>query len=100
MQKIPIIAALLVPLALAFGQLDSNSVTVTSTHGATSSMPDQAIYSVHVNSDLNAGLDDVIAALPGSAISAANLQSLTYVNAWFNPSPPPATSKSRSTCIC
>jgi hypothetical protein len=60
MQKLPTIAVLILPLSLAFGQVDSNSITVTSSRNATSSTPDQALYSVHVSSDLTTGLDDVV----------------------------------------
>jgi hypothetical protein len=76
MQKLPIIAALIMPLSLAFGQVDSNSITVTSSRSATSSTPDQAIYGVHVSSGLNTSLDDVVAALQGFPITAANLVAL------------------------
>jgi uncharacterized protein YggE len=76
MQKLPIIASLILPLSLAFGQVDSNSITVTSSRSPASSTPDQALFAVRVSSALNTGLDDVIAALQGSGITAANLQNL------------------------
>ncbi|HUJ50759.1 MAG TPA: hypothetical protein VLW25_11190 [Bryobacteraceae bacterium] len=56
---------------LLLGQLDTNSVTVTASNSATL-QPDQVVFSVEVDSGLNATLDDVVAALQGSGITAAN----------------------------
>ncbi len=56
----------------AFGQLDSNSITVSASNNATL-QPDQALFSVSVQSSVNTGLDDVLTALQGSGITAANL---------------------------
>ncbi|MGA2878887.1 MAG: SIMPL domain-containing protein [Bryobacteraceae bacterium] len=56
---------------LAFGQLDSNSITVSSSNNV-NLQPDQAIFSVTVQSGISTGLDDVLAALQGSGITAVN----------------------------
>jgi len=61
---------------LAFGQLDSNSITVTASNNATL-QPDQAIFSVTVTSPLTSGLDDVLTALAGTGITAANLSGVS-----------------------
>jgi uncharacterized protein YggE len=60
---------------LAFGQLDSNSITVSASRNA-SLQPDQAVFAVNVQSGLSASLDDVVAALHGSGITAADLSSV------------------------
>jgi hypothetical protein len=67
-----IIPGLLVSAALCFGQLDSNSVTVSASRTATV-QPDQIFFAVSVTSGLTSSLDDVVAALQGSGITVANL---------------------------
>lgn len=64
---------------LAFGQLDSNSVTVTASRG-TSLQPDQAVFGVFVDSGLSSSLDDILAALKGSGITIANFSGVSTVN--------------------
>src|SRR5579864_7275161 len=59
-------------IPLAFGQLDSNSVTVTATRSM-AQQPDQVLFEVIVQSSINTSLDSVVAALQGSGITAANL---------------------------
>jgi uncharacterized protein YggE len=58
--------------SLAFGQLDSNSITVSASN-SDNLQPDQAVFSVSVQAGTSTGLDDVLAALQGSGITAANL---------------------------
>ncbi len=72
---------------LAFGQLDSNSVTVTASRGA-SLQADQAVFGVFVNSGLNAGLDDVLAALQGSGITLANFSGVSETSVFLSVPPP------------
>lgn len=60
---------------LAFGQLDSNSITVTAANNVTL-QPDQAVFAVSVISPLTTGFDDVLAALAGSGITAGNFSSV------------------------
>jgi hypothetical protein len=57
--------------SVAFGQIDSNSVTVSASTSATL-QPDQAVFGITVQSPLTTGFDDVLAALQGSGITAAN----------------------------
>lgn len=61
----------IISASLAFGQLDSNSVTVTASRSM-SLQPDQVVFGVFVNSGVDATLDDVVAALQGSGIGIAN----------------------------
>jgi uncharacterized protein YggE len=78
--------AIFMPLlfcSMAFGQLDSNSITVTASNNA-NLQPDQAIFSVSVQSGFNTGLDDVIAALQGSGITTANFSQLGTVQNYNN----------------
>jgi uncharacterized protein YggE len=65
--------------SLAFGQMDSNSITVTASNNVTL-QPDQAIFSVSVTSPLSTGLDDVLAALQGSGITVANFSGVSTNN--------------------
>ena len=60
----------------AFAQLDSNSVTVGATRSMTQ-QPDQVLFGVTVQSGLSTSLDDVVAALQGSGITAANFSGIS-----------------------
>jgi hypothetical protein len=60
----------------AFAQLDSNSVTVSAIRSVTQ-QPDQVLFAVTVQSGLNTSLDDVVAALQGSGITAANFSGVS-----------------------
>ena len=62
---------LFLSVPLAFGQLDSNSVTVTATR-STSQPPDVVVFSVVVQSGLNASLDDVVGVLKPAGITGVN----------------------------
>src|SRR6202034_4532412 len=62
-----------------FGQVESNSITVSASQNA-SLQPDQAVFSVTVQSGVNTGLDDVLPALQGSGITAANLTGVSSNN--------------------
>ena len=59
-----------------FGQLSSNSVTVTASNTA-NLQPDQIVYAIGVDSPLNATLNDVVAAVASLGITAANLSSVS-----------------------
>ncbi len=61
---------------LGFAQLDSNSITVSASQNA-SLQPDQAVFSVSVQSGINTGFEDVLAALQGSGITAANFSGVS-----------------------
>jgi uncharacterized protein YggE len=67
---------LVVSASLAFAQLDSNSITVSASRSATL-QPDQALFAVSVQSDLNTSLNDVLAALQGSGITSANFSGVS-----------------------
>jgi Protein of unknown function (DUF541) len=72
MLKRTLIFGFVMSVSLAFGQLESNSVSVT----ASQSMnlpPDQVLFGVYVTASINSSLDDVLAALKGSGITIANL---------------------------
>jgi uncharacterized protein YggE len=68
--------------SLAFAQNVVNSVTVTASNSL-NLQPDQAIFSVTVQSGTNLGLDDVLAALQGSGITAANLSGISSLPSAF-----------------
>jgi len=70
--------------ALLFGQLDSNSVTVTATRNL-NTQPDQALLEITVTSPLDATLDNVVALLQGVGITAANFNAAGL----FQPNFPP-----------
>jgi uncharacterized protein YggE len=67
---------LFVYCSLAFAQLDSNSITVSASNNVTV-QPDQAVFSVNVIAPLATGLDDVLTALAGSGITAANFSGVS-----------------------
>jgi Protein of unknown function (DUF541) len=75
-----------------FGQLSTNSVTVTASNTVTL-QPDQIVYSIEVGSPLNATLDQVVAAVASLGITAANLSSISGLMPVIVPgqSPPPVS---------
>jgi len=75
--KLLALLMLAAPIA-AFAQLDDNTITVTASR-TSNLQPDQAQMGVTVASAATATLDDVVAALNGSGITAANLTSTSYV---------------------
>lgn len=73
--------------SLAFAQLDSNSITVSASNNA-NLQPDQAVFAVTVTAPQTTGLDDVLTALAGSGITAANLSGVsTQITSLLNPFP-------------
>lgn len=62
-------------VSLAYGQLDSNSITVTANRNA-AVQPDQVVFLVGVSAGLNTSLDDVLAAVAGAGITQANFSSV------------------------
>src|SRR3984893_3664112 len=74
-KRLPIFL-LILSLPGAFAQLDSNSVIVTATRSMTQ-QPDQVLFGVTVQSGLNTSLGDVVAALQGSGITAANFSGIS-----------------------
>ena len=80
--------------SLAFGQLDSNSITVSASRNS-SLQPDQALFAVRVQAGISTSLDDVVAALQGSGITAANLSSVNTQTGPYRPSHAAAPSTPR-----
>jgi uncharacterized protein YggE len=76
----------LISTGLALAQTTPNSITVTATRTVTA-QPDQVVFQLSVTSPLTAGRDDVIAALQGTGITAANFTSMytnqQYVNGQY-----------------
>jgi uncharacterized protein YggE len=72
MMKCGLIAGFCLFPLLAFGQLDSNSVTVTASRSV-NLQGDEALLSVSVSSGTSATLTDIVAALQGTGIAASNL---------------------------
>ena len=86
MRKLPLILPLLAS-SLVFGQTRPNSITVTASRNSSAATPDLAVFLVRVDAGLDTSLDDVIAALQGSGIGAANLQNVyTFFNTNSSPS--------------
>ncbi|HYL75132.1 MAG TPA: hypothetical protein VEU96_13055 [Bryobacteraceae bacterium] len=71
-----LICLLMIFISVAFGQLDANSITVTGSQSLAAGQPDQAVFTVQVQSGLDTSLDDVIAALQGTGITAAHFFNL------------------------
>jgi uncharacterized protein YggE len=61
---------------LLFGQLDSNSVTVTANRNV-NLQPDQVLFAVYVTTPFTASLDDVLAAVKGVGITSANFSGVS-----------------------
>ncbi len=76
MLKRTLILGLFMSASLLFGQVDSNTITVTSSQ-STNVPPDQVLFGVSVTTSLNASLDDVLAALKGSGITIANFSGVS-----------------------
>lgn len=91
MRKSGLIFVLLSFCPLAFGQLQSNSITVSASNNA-NLQPDQAVFSVSVQSGSNAGLEDVLGALQGSGITVANFSGVNTSQQTLTCVAPPSTS--------
>jgi hypothetical protein len=71
MRNCLLISTFSISASLLFGQLDSNTVTVTASQSM-NVQPDQALFAVYVTTPLTASLDDVLAAVKGAGITSAN----------------------------
>ena len=69
------VALFLAAAPLLFGQLDTNTVSVRASRSI-AVQPDQAVFAVSVSAPLDAGFNDVIAALQGTGITAAQFSGL------------------------
>jgi uncharacterized protein YggE len=82
--------ALFIAAPCVFGQLASDSVTVAVTRN-TYLPPDEVVFSVVVQSPANASMDQVLAALRGTGITAADLISASTTpglpGQWFDVAP-------------
>ena len=63
---------LLAAAAAAFAQTDTNTITVAASRTVTAA-PDQVVFGVTVRTGAGAALSDVVAQLPGTGITAADL---------------------------
>jgi uncharacterized protein YggE len=72
LRTLPLLAATSI---LAFGQTNSNSVTVTASRSM-NIQPDQVVISVQVTTPVGGTLDQAVNALQGSGITAANFSGL------------------------
>ena len=89
MSQRPLVVALVLAPALLFGQLSPNAVTVTVSQAA-GVPPSQVTFSLTVSSGFNKTLDQIVGALAGLGITAANLVSLSSpANLFAPPSPQP-----------
>jgi hypothetical protein len=93
MRKSALVCFMMFSGSLAFGQLDSNSITVNASR-STSLQPDQAVFAITVQSGFSTSLDDVIAALQGSGITQANFAGVATnsLGQQFVPPAPPMLS--------
>jgi hypothetical protein len=88
-----LVLALTLASTLAFGQLDSNSVTVTATRSSGNPQADQILFGIFVDTGLDSSLADVVALLQGAGIAAANfsnvstIQGVPVIVPGTNPSP-------------
>jgi uncharacterized protein YggE len=79
-------ALLLLLPPLTFAQITANTVTVTASQSA-AAQPDTAIFSVTVMSGIDKNLSDILAALQGSGLTAANFVNLYSNIASVGPQP-------------
>jgi len=76
MLKRTLIFSFVMSVSLLFGQVDSNTVTVTASQSV-NLQPDQVLFGISVTASINASLDDVLAVLKGSGITIANLSGVS-----------------------
>jgi Protein of unknown function (DUF541) len=69
------LSILLFAVAPVFGQLESNTVTVSAT-SSIQAQPDEVVFYVTVTSPLTSTLDQILAALSGLGITSANLNGI------------------------
>jgi hypothetical protein len=77
--SVRLFAVLILLAGLAFAQLDTNSVTVTASRNV-SSIPDQIIFGVFVNSGFNTSLSDIVNAVSSAGITQSNFSTLTQLS--------------------
>ena len=67
-----LLAILFLAASAGFAQLDDNTITITATRQITL-QPDQIVFDVSVQTPQSAGLQDALAKVPGTGITAAEL---------------------------
>lgn len=77
--------AFVLSVSLAYGQLESNSITVTASRSA-AVQPDQAVFGVSVSSSISTSLDDVLAALAGVGITITDFSGVNSIVYLLDPS--------------
>ena len=93
MSRLGEFALLLVLPALAVAQITANTVTVTASQ-TSAAQPDTAFFSITVTSGIDKNFSDIIGALQGSGMTAANFVDLssttiTVINPGSGPAPGP-----------
>jgi hypothetical protein len=78
----------LIPLSSAFGQLDSNSVTVTASRNTTL-QADQVLFAINVDTDPGAALADVLPAVQPAGLTVANFSTVSTITAYVGDSGTP-----------
>jgi uncharacterized protein YggE len=79
MRNVWLIALSLAGASLAFGQLETDTITIQASRSVNLA-PDQVSFYVSVTADPTSSLDQIVAALSGSGITASNLSSLYGAN--------------------
>ena len=72
MRQLCLAALFFAASSVAFGQLDDNTLTVTASRSI-SFQPDQVVVGIYVDAPLNLVLDDILGALDGAGLTAADL---------------------------
>jgi uncharacterized protein YggE len=82
---------LLISAVSLLAQISNNTVTVMASQSS-AAQPDQAVFSVAVTSAIDKSLDQIVAAVSGLGITAANLVQISnaQVAVSFSPTPPQA----------
>lgn len=83
MLKRPLSLLFLLSAPMLFGQLDSNSVTVTANQSQ-NLQADQVLFAIGVTAPFSASLDDVLAAVKGVGITSSNFSGVNSGSAQFN----------------
>jgi len=73
MYKLLVLALAAIP---AFAQLDSNSITVSASRNS-ALQPDQVVFGVYVDSGLNVGLTEILAAVQSVGLTQANFSGVS-----------------------
>ena len=75
MREFLLTTLLLATASLAFGQLETNTITIQASRSVNLT-PDQVSFYISVTADPTSSLDQIVAALPGTGIAASNLSNM------------------------